>query len=137
VTRRGGAAAILAILSLGGCAAAGPAEPTAPIGHAELQLVGFWTGDVDSSGEGVLDMAVSDAAADGTTFDGELTFSVDGIGTTEVVHAYMTAHGHLVADIGADASIELHIADPATLDYCFIRYGTDFVYSCGRLARQS
>jgi hypothetical protein len=51
------------------------------------------------------------------------------------VLAAMTPHGHLVAEIGDDASVEVHIVDPATLDYCFIRYGTDPVHACGRLVR--
>jgi hypothetical protein len=128
------AAALVACLS--GCAAAAAAPVIAePVGHAEFQLVGAWSGDRDEHGDGVSGMAVTSAAADGTVFDGELTFVIAGATTTEPVHAEMTPHGHLVAEIGADASIEVHIVDPATLDYCFSRYGTDFVYSCGRLER--
>ena len=67
--------------------------------------------------------------------DGDLTFAIAGARTTEPVHAAMTPNGHLVAEIGSDASLELHIVDPGTLDYCFSRYGTDFVYRCGTLVR--
>ena len=81
-------------------------------------------------------MSVGSASADGAEFDGDLTFFADGSERTELVHAEMTPLGHLVAEIGDDASIEVHIVDPRTLDYCFIRYGRDFVYSCGRLVRQ-
>jgi hypothetical protein len=129
--------AVALVLPLAGCAAAAaaPAPSAPPVGHAELQLVGDWTGSADDAGDGVLDMRVSSAAADGTVFDGELTFAAEGAPATETVHAEMTPHGHLVAEIGDDASIEVHIVDPATLDYCFSRYGTDFVYSCGTLVR--
>jgi hypothetical protein len=127
---------------LPGCAAAAatPAAvpsvtPTAPVGHAELQLVGDWVGVADDDGDGVTDMTVTTAADDGTVFDGDLTFAIGGVPSTEPVHASMTPHGHLIAEIGEDASIEVHIVDPATLDYCFSRYGTDFVYSCGQLTR--
>lgn len=122
---------------LTGCAAAvaAPAASPSPVGHAELQLIGDWTGVADDAGDGVTGMRVVTAAADGTVFDGDLTFAIGGEGHTEPVHAAMTPHGHLVAEIGADASIEVHIVDPATLDYCFSRYGTDFVYSCGSLSR--
>ena len=130
------AIAVLSAPALAGCAAAPTVAAVPPVGHAELQLVGDWTGVVDKHGEGVVDMSVADAADDGTVFDGELTFTADGADSTEPVHATMTPHGHLVAAIGEDASIEVHIVDPETLDYCFIRYGLDFVYSCGRLVRQ-
>lgn len=126
-------AAVLCAGSLTGCAAV---AAVTPVGHAELQLIGDWTGVVDKHGDGVTDMTVTDAADDGSAFGGELTFSAGGSDATEQVRAEMTPHGHLVAAIGDDASIEVHIVDPATLDYCFIRYGTDFVYSCGRLIRQ-
>lgn len=135
---------LLATAALSGCAAAvaaepaepaGPVGPVGPVGHAELQLVGSWTGEPDADGDGVLAMSVAEAADDGSTFDGELTFAAMGAQATEPVHAAMTPHGHLVAEIGADASIEVHIVDPATLDYCFIRYGTDPVHACGRLVR--
>lgn len=122
--------AIGATTTLVGCVA------PAPVGHAELKLVGSWDGATDVRGDGVTAIQVTTAAPNGTTFDGNLTFAVAGVETTEIVHAAMTPHGHLVADIGEDASIEVHIVDPSTLDYCFIRYGTDFVYSCGRLARR-
>ena len=124
---------------LTGCAAAvaAPVATAPPVGHAELQLVGDWTGSADAQGDGVLDMTVDTAADDGTAFAGALTFAISGAESTESVQAVMTPHGHLVAEIGADASIEVHIVDPATLDYCFSRYGTDFVYSCGTLIRQS
>jgi hypothetical protein len=125
-----GAAVLIGVGMLTGCSAA------PPVGHAELELVGDWTGAADAAGDGVVDMAVMRAADDGTDFDGELTFLIGGTKTTESVHAEMTPHGHLVAAIGADASIEVHIVDPATLDYCFSRYGTDFVYNCGQLSRQ-
>jgi hypothetical protein len=121
-------AAALGVLLLAGCG-------DAPVGHAELQLVGDWTGPGDTDGNGVLEMAVDAAASDGTAFDGELTFAAHGARSTEPVHAAMTPHGHLVAEIGADASVEVHIVDPATLDYCFIVYGTDPVHACGRLVR--
>ncbi|MCU1409435.1 MAG: hypothetical protein JWR04_142 [Rhodoglobus sp.] len=133
------AALVMAVLCpalLAGCAAAPTLAATPPVGHAELQLVGDWTGAVDERGDGVTDMTVTAAAGDGNDFDGELTFHADGAESTEDVHAEMTPHGHLVAEIGEDASIEVHIVDPKTLAYCFIRYGTDFVYSCGRLVRQ-
>jgi hypothetical protein len=127
-----GAAALL----LAGCTAASAAEPEpAPIGHAEFRFVGEWTGDLDGAGEGITGMVVASAAADGTTFDGDLTFVARDATSTETVHAVMTPHGHLVAGIGEDASVEAHIVDPDTLDYCFIRYGFEPVYSCGRLAR--
>jgi hypothetical protein len=136
VTARAGHALATALFAvcLAGCASP-PAATVTPVGHAELQLVGDWTGVVDDNGDGVTDMSVATASADGTEFNGNLTF-FDGGEHTEQVHAEMTPHGHLVAEIGEDASIEVHIVDPSTLDYCFIRYGTDFVYSCGRLARQ-
>jgi opacity protein-like surface antigen len=123
--------------ALSGCAAAtaAPVASPAPIGHSELQLIGDWTGVADDHGDGVIDMTVGTAADDGSGFDGDLTFAIAGAQTTQAVHAAMTPHGHLVAEIGDDASIELHIVDPATLDYCFSRYGTDFVYSCGQLTR--
>lgn len=125
-----------AVLLLAGCAPAAADEPAAaPVGHAEFQLVGDWTGDLDRTGEGITAMAVATAADDGTAFDGDLTFAADGIESTELVHAVMTPHGHLVASIGEDASVEAHIVDPVTLDYCFVRYGLDPVYSCGRLVR--
>ena len=121
---------------LSGCAAAVAAPtPAAPVGHAELQLVGDWTGDTDEHGDGVTDMAVESAADDGSLFDGTGTFAIAGVESTEPVHAELTPNGHLVAEIGDDASIEVHIVDPATLDYCFSRYGTAFVYSCGQLTR--
>jgi hypothetical protein len=122
---------VVAGAALTGCTA------IAPVGHAELQLVGGWTGAADDDGNGIIEMVVAESAADGTTFDGDLTFTVDGAETTEPVHASMTPHGHLVASIGEDASVEVHIVDPKTLDYCFIRYGVDFIYSCGRLVRAS
>jgi hypothetical protein len=128
--------AMLVLATLSGCASAAAAPaPTAPVGHAELQLVGEWTGEPDARGDGVLGMSVTDAAEDGTAFEGELTFAASGSEFTESVVAAMTPHGHLVAEIGEDASVEVHIVDPATLDYCFIRYGTDPVHACGRLAR--
>jgi hypothetical protein len=128
-----------ALLALSGCAAAAaaPASSPAPVGHAELQLIGDWVGVVDDDGDGVTGMTVATAADDGVAFDGDLTFAIAGVPRTEAVHAAMTPIGHLVAEIGDDASIEVHIVDPATLDYCFSRYGTDFVYSCGTLTRQS
>jgi hypothetical protein len=127
----------IALLLLPGCAAttAAPAGGGAPVGHAEFQFVGDWSGGIDASGEGITGMVVSDAAADGTTFTGDLTFVAAGIVTTEPVRASMTPHGHLVASIGAGASLEAHITDERTLDYCFIRYGSEPVYSCGRLER--
>lgn len=132
-----GALFVVALVAgVSGCAAAAasPANPP-PVGHAELQLVGDWAGVVDGHGDGVLDMTVDSAADDGSVFDGDLTFAITGVETTEPVHAEMTPHGHLVAEVGEDASIEVHIVDPATLDYCFSRYGTEFVYSCGQLSR--
>ncbi|MDF1479999.1 hypothetical protein PYV02_13010 [Leifsonia sp. H3M29-4] len=123
--------AVLAVttLALTACTAA------PPVGHAELELVGAWTGAADDEGNGIVEMVVTTSADDGTVFDGDLTFAVGGTEATEPVHAAMTPHGHLVAGIGEDASVEVHIVDPATLDYCFIRYGFDFIYSCGRLVR--
>lgn len=121
---------------LGGCATAAADTPP-PVGHAELQLVGTWVGELDGSGDGVLRMEVVTAASDGTSFDGELTFADERVESTEAVHALMTPHGHLVAGIGEDASIEAHITDPETLDYCLVRYGFDPLYSCGRLVRES
>jgi len=126
----------LAAAALTGCAAPSSAAP-APVGHAELQLAGSWTGEPDADGDGVLAMLVEEAASDGTGFAGRLTFAAAGAEYTEPVHAAMTPHGHLVAGIGADASIEVHIVDPATLDYCFIRYGTEPVQACGRLVRDT
>lgn len=119
---------------LAGCTSAA-ASTGAPVGHAELQLVGDWAGEPSPTRDGVLDMTVTRAADDGAEFDGDLTFAIAGARTTEPVHAAMTPNGHLVAEIGSDASLELHIVDPETLDYCFSRYGTDFVYSCGTLIR--
>jgi hypothetical protein len=119
---------------LSGCAAAAAAAG-APVGHAELQLVGDWAAEPSANGDGVVDMTVTRAADDGADFDGDLTFAIAGARSTEPVHAAMTPNGHLVAEIGSDASLELHIVDPATLDYCFSRYGTDFVYRCGTLVR--
>lgn len=127
---------VLGAVLLTGCATGTTAGDTvAPVGHAELQLVGDWTGTGDENGEGVLDMHVMTAADDGSAFDGQLTFAAAGSSETEAVHAAMTPNGHLVAAIGEDASVEVHIVDPATLDYCFIRYGTDSVHACGRLVR--
>jgi hypothetical protein len=117
---------IVALLS--GCAAA-------PVGHAEFQLVGSWTGDGDPSGDGVVAMVVSGAADDGSDFDGDLTFARDGAESTEPIHAELTPNGHLVGEIGDDASVEVHIVDPATLDYCFVVYGTRPAHACGRLVR--
>lgn len=126
---------------LSGCIGAADATTTdpfdTPVGHAELRLVGEWTGTVDEEGSGVVGMVIGHAATDGTGFDGDLTFAISGGETTLPVHAAMTPHGHLVATIGADASVEVHIVDPQTLDYCFSRYGSDFVYACGRLVRAS
>lgn len=132
-----GAALIILAAALSGCAAGAADPPAAPVGHAELQLVGDWSGEADTHGDGVLAMNVAEAADDGTSFDGELTFAADGAETTEPVHAAMTPNGHLVAEIGTDASVEVHIVDPATLDYCFMRYGTDSVHACGRLVRSN
>ena len=115
-------------LVLSGCAAG-------PVGHAEFQLVGSWTGDGDPSGDGVVAMVVSGAADDGSDFDGDLTFAHDGTESTEPIHAEMTPHGHLVGEIGQDASVEVHIVDPSTLDYCFVAYGTSPAHACGRLVR--
>ena len=128
--------AVATVALLAGCTAAAAQEPDPdPVGHAEFQFVGAWAGELDASGEGITAMAVASAAADGTTFDGDLTFVADGVASTETVHAVLTPHGHLVAGIGEDASVEAHIVDPVTLDYCFVRYGFDPVYSCGRLVR--
>jgi hypothetical protein len=129
---------VAAVALLTGCTAAAAAVPdagAAPVGHAELQLVGSWSGVADDDGDGVLGMDVTSAAADGTSFEGDLTFVIAGTASTEAVHAAMTPNGHLVAEIGADASVEVHIVDPSTLDYCFILYGLDPVYACGRLDR--
>lgn len=122
------------VLTVSGCSAA-TAAPAEPVGHAELQLTGDWSGIADDHGDGVLDMTVTKAADDGTAFDGDLTFAIEGAPSTESVHAAMTPIGHLVAEIGDEASLEVHIVDPSTLDYCFSRYGTDFVYTCGTLTR--
>lgn len=126
--------AVGAVLFLSGCAA--PVGASAPVGHGEIRLVGTWTGELDRSGEGIVAMNVTTAADDGTAFDGELTWAADGAETTTSIQASMTPHGHLVAAIDPDASVEAHISDPATLDYCFVRYGFDPVYFCGRLVRQ-
>jgi hypothetical protein len=119
-----------AALLLTGCTA-----PTmvAPVGHAELTLVGDWVGG--PAGEAAaLRMTVDRAAEDGSTFDGVL--HRDGASDPPApMRARMTPHGHLVASIGADASIELHISGPATMDYCLIVYGDAPDYSCGRLSR--
>ena len=128
-------AGLLVLAALTGCSAQAAAAPAAPVGHAELQLVGDWAGEPNEDGTGVTDMTVAAAAPDGSAFDGDLTFVAAGETSTESVHAAMTPNGHLVAEIGGDASIEVHIVDPATLDYCFIRYGTDSVHACGRLVR--
>lgn len=137
MTRLGRAiAAGAAALLLASCTAVAAAEPdAAPVGHGEFQFVGDWSGGLDAAGEGVTTMVVTAAAADGTTFEGDLTFVAGGVESTEYVSAVMTPHGHLVAGIGDDASIEAHITDPVTLDYCFVRYGFDAVYACGRLVR--
>jgi hypothetical protein len=127
------AVAALLLLALTGCAAGASAAPAPPVGHAELQLIGDWTGSADE--DGVVAMTVATADDDGSTFDGELTFRAADTVQTEPVHAAMTPNGHLVAEIGDDASIEVHIVDPTTLDYCFIRYGTEPVQACGRLVR--
>lgn len=133
------AGAAVALL-LAGCV--GPessvgAPGAAPVGHGEMRFLGGWTGESDASGDGVVRMDVDAAAHDGTTFDGDLTFTIAGIATTARVAATMTPHGHLVADIGGRASIEAHITDPSTLDYCFVHYGSDPVYTCGRLTREA
>ncbi|MBX3194481.1 MAG: hypothetical protein KF727_05190 [Microbacteriaceae bacterium] len=125
-----------AALALVACAALLTGCGPAPVGHAEFQLVGTWSGDGDPSGEGVLSMVVSSAALDGSDFDGDLTFARDGAASTEPIHAAMTPHGHLVGEIGEDASVEVHIVDPVTLDYCFVAYGTSPVHACGRLVRE-
>ncbi len=127
-------AVAVVMVTMSGCAGKA-ADQRAPVGHAEFQLVGDWSGSPDDDGDGVLAMTVATAATDGTVFDGELTFGAADAVQTEQVHAAMTPHGHLVAEIGEDASIEVHIVDPSTLDYCFIRYGTDPVQACGRLVR--
>ena len=126
---------VVAALLLSGCAA--PDVASTVVGHAEMQLVGTWAGELDRAGEGIVAMNVATAADDGTAFDGELTWTAEGTQTTASIHAAMTPHGHLVAEIDPDASVEAHISDPATLDYCFVRYGVDPVYFCGRLVRQS
>lgn len=124
------------VAGLAGCAAAPPPPVVSPpVGQAEFQFLGDWAGVLDGAGEGISAMTVATAATDGTSFDGDLTFTAGGMPSTEPVHAALTPHGHLVAAIGDDASVEAHVVDPTTLDYCFVRYGTDPVYSCGRLSR--
>lgn len=128
--------AVAALLLLVGCSPA-PTSLASPVGHGEMRFVGSWSGPPDDDGDGVLSMVVRAAAPDGTTFDGDLTFATGGTETTARVLATMTPHGHLVAGIGdATASLEAHITDPATLDYCFVRYGVEPVYTCGRLVRE-
>lgn len=123
------AAGLATAILLLGCSAA-------PVGHGELELLGAWTGIGDRHGDGVLEMLVHEAAADGSGFDGELTFAIDGERQTEPVRARMTPHGHLAGGVGAHAAIEMHISDPGTLDYCFARYGTDPALACARLTRR-
>lgn len=135
VAATGPAFAVAAMALLAACAAAPGDVAPAPVGHAEFQLTGSWSGAGDADGDGVLAMTVTDAAEDGTTFDGELTYAAADTRATASVHAAMTPHGHLVAAIDGGASIEVHISGPATLDYCFMRYGTDPVHACGRLVR--
>lgn len=127
---------IRAALALAACAALLTGCAAAPVGHAELRLIGSWTGDADPAGDGVLGMVVSGAMADGSAFEGDLTFARGGEASTEPIHAAMTPNGHLVGEIGEDASVEVHIVDPGTLDYCFVAYGSDPAHACGRLVRE-
>ncbi|MGP3534331.1 hypothetical protein ACTU3I_06005 [Microbacterium sp. RD1] len=131
--RAAGAAGLAAAaLLLTACAtsAATASERGAPIGHGEIALVGEWAG---ADGGGDVRLEVTSAADDGSTFVGALSRA----GSASVpVHAAMTPHGHLVAGIGDEASIELHITDPTTLDYCLVTYGYAPDYSCGRLERR-
>jgi hypothetical protein len=129
----------MALALLSGCAgnpepvaepAAAP-PPPAPVGHAELDVVGTWNGDLDDDGHGVLRMSVSPGAA--TAFDAEVTFQGrDGVHTA-TARGELTPHGHLVIELDDEGSVEAHITDPITLDYCFAVYGAQPVYSCGRL----
>lgn len=38
-------------------------------------------------------------------------------------------------EVGDDVSVEAHITDPMTLDYCLVAYGSMPTYACGRLVR--
>ncbi|MDQ2670470.1 MAG: hypothetical protein M3Y31_07560 [Gemmatimonadota bacterium] len=126
--RLAAAAATASLLLIAtGCAAT-------PVGHGELRVIGTWTGAVGPEGDGVLAMVVTDAAH--ATFTGSATFSASGLPSTARMRAELTPHGHLVAHIGDDARVEAHITDERTLDYFFVRYGTDPVYACGRLTRE-
>jgi hypothetical protein len=136
---RGVAAAGLLLLS--GCSAPSPAvapaavpDPAAaPVGHAELDVAGTWRGELDTRGHGLLRMTVSPDGELATAFDAEVSFrGRDGEHTTSA-RGELTPHGHLVIALDADASVEAHITDPLTLDYCFVVYGLQPVYSCGRL----
>jgi hypothetical protein len=129
------------LLLLSGCAAppaaiashAVPDRAATPVGHAELDIAGTWHGELDDRGHGVLRMSVSPDGELATAFDAEVTFhGRDGERTTSA-RGELTPHGHLVIEVDADASIEAHITDPLTLDYCFVVYGLSPVYSCGRL----
>lgn len=132
--------AVAGLLMLSGCAAppaiaprAVPDRAATPVGHAELDVVGTWHGELDTRGHGVLRMTVSPDGELATAFDAEVTFhGRDGEHTTSA-RGELTPHGHLVIEVDADASIEAHITDPLTLDYCFVVYGLSPVYSCGRL----
>ncbi|AYF98806.1 hypothetical protein D7I47_11455 [Protaetiibacter intestinalis] len=125
---------------LAGCAAlpvdaaSAPTTTTlpGPVGHAELRVAGEWEGELDERGFGVLAMSVEPTEV-ATEFEALVTF-VDRTGTrTEPSRGEMTPNGHLVIEVGEDAMVEAHITDPVTFDYCFVVYGFDPVYSCGRL----
>jgi hypothetical protein len=131
----GGAVIVIALLT--GCArTAAPAEAppeSAPVGHAELDVAGMWSGGLDERGYGVLRMTVSPSADTATAFDADVTFQGREGEHTAKARGELTPHGHLVVELDADASLEAHITDPVTLDYCFAVYGAAPVYSCGRL----
>jgi hypothetical protein len=130
----------MALALLSGCmggsepttAPAAPPPPT-PIGHAELDVSGTWSGDLDDDGHGLLRMTVAPGADAATAFDAEVTFhGRDGV-RTAAARGELTPHGHLVIELDDDATVEAHITDPTTLDYCYAVYGSQPVYSCGRL----
>lgn len=81
-------------------------------------------------------MDVTGAADDGTAFDGVLHYRTQGGDVDGALHAELTPRGHLAGTVGTEASIEVHIVDGRTLDYCLVAYGEDPSFSCGRLVRE-
>lgn len=104
---------------------------TAAVGHAELQVQGTWSDAPD--GPGVIQMVVTDGT--GTSFTGEVTYRSRAGEETRPASAEMTPNGHLVIEVGDDVSVEAHITDSTTLDYCLVTYGNLPTYACGRLVR--